>query len=158
MLTLVSMTLSYPYGTAQTVSEPVAVPYFRPTSTSFTVTLQGGSRFAAEPLSWIATLGGKFKQIKDLNSTDKLLTLLPNVTYLYSVFGSGSSDPLTIAQRRSYGKVSSAVLSSSNSGLLVNTTYSIQTLAPGNRCYCLISGDDCSDGGNLIATPLVTIV
>lgn len=158
MFTLVSSTLYYPYGTGFTVSEPPAQLYLVPTATSITVVLDKGFRFAAEPLNWVATQGGFFKQIKDLTKADRLLTLLPSTTAPYTPFGSTMSSPIVIQQRSLYRQVTSTALSSTNAGLPINTTIPIQTLAPSNRCFCLISDTDCKDGGNLIPTPVVTIV
>ena len=157
MFTLISMTLVYPYGTTQTVSEPPAAMYYHPTGTSFTVTLHNGVRFAAEPLNWVAVQGAQFKQIKDLTIADRELTVMPATSYSYSTFGSAGPTPITIQQRQAYSGIVSVSPSVAFSGLPINTLIPIQTLTHSNRCFCLTSSTDCTDGGNLIATPIVTI-
>lgn len=158
MFNLVSMTLSYPFGTSHTVVEPPASLYFAPTATSRTVTLDNGFRFAAEPLNWVGVDKGMFKQVKDLTKEDKLLVLIPSTTYSYSAFGPTSPQPIIIQQRQLYVRVTSSALSSTSGGMPTNSIIPVLTVAPTNVCFCLISDVDCRDGGNLIPTPLVTIV
>lgn len=158
MFSLISMSLSYPYGSTQIVSEPPPIAYFRPTSTSFTVVMSNGFRFAAEPTSWVSTNSGKFKQVSALTKDDQLLLAMPTITYSYTGFGGVASSPLIMAQRNLYVKAMSSKLSDPNYGVAVNTTYPVTNLTPISLCYCLVSDKDCTDGGNLVPTPLVLIV